>query len=233
MRLRAVSSRSDCVGGPSFAGRELLEELAELLGDRIQSGALDESSDVGARNDHVIVVGRHARQRPEGIAQEALDAVAGDRAADATPYRDAETRACLIAAFVQLIPRRRGTIARERVQDEIAVGDGTPMTVDPIELCASRQPPPLGPDRHSSNGQTRAPLAASSLEDRLAGARPHPGSKAVRASALALLWLIRPLHKCASWVPRTPEKLPAERQYKGSPRRSPVHRCAASQARDE
>ena len=75
-------------------------------------------------------VGQSLGARPEGLAQQPLDAVALHRAAELAADRHAE-------------PRRLGVRARERVDDQVAAGVRAPLAVDPVELAAAGQPAAL------------------------------------------------------------------------------------------
>ena len=81
----------------------------------------------------------------ERLAQQALDLVAVDGAADLARDRQADAR-------LGLVGRGRGVPARERVEDEVTVAVRAAVAVDALELGAARQAPPLG--RHDRRPQT-------------------------------------------------------------------------------
>ena len=78
--------------------------------------------------------GSASAERPERLAEQALDAVAVDGAADLARHRQAEARA---------VGRLAGGRARERVEDEEAVADRAALAVDALELRAAGQAPAL------------------------------------------------------------------------------------------
>ena len=79
-----------------------------------------------------VPAGRRRDSRRERLAQQALDAVALDRAADLARHRQAQAWLPLVAAG-------------KDVQNELAAGVRAASPEDPVEVGAARQPPPAGP----------------------------------------------------------------------------------------
>src|SRR4051794_10728441 len=134
---RSGSARLPPRGATSSGQPRLLEQLDEGAADGLEPVALGQFAHVWAGLDHHVGVGRHrAALRVEGLAQQALDAVALDGAADLLGHREAEAHAAVV-------------LARERVEHEIAVAVRAALAVDTLELGAARQAPALG-----GHGQT-------------------------------------------------------------------------------
>ena len=106
-------------------------------------------------------------------------------------------------------PRRTSSppsssLAREGVEDEVAVGLRASVAVGAVEVTTAGEAATLAPlaalaprlasRRPISDGEALAALAAAAADDRPAVPRPHPGTESVRASALSLLWLPGSLH---------------------------------------
>ena len=139
------------------------------------------SSRAGARATSTMScpAGSASAWRDAGLAQQPLQLVALDRAADLAPDREADARR-LVAA------------ARKRVEHEIAVGDRAALAVDAVELRAARQSP--GPPRAACRAPARPRVrpsdacgpwrvAASASACRRASACAHENRARVRACA--------------------------------------------------
>ena len=68
--------------------------------------------------------GAAAQQATEGSAKAALQPVPLDGGAELTPHRETEPRAVL-----------RSVLARKRVQDQVASGDGAALAIDRVEVA--------------------------------------------------------------------------------------------------
>ena len=166
----------------------LCGQLLERGRDPAGTLALDQAGDVGTRDEHEVVATREAR-RP--ATRRPLSAPASRhfslrrRRPCGSPRRRGEPRR-----------DRRPAAARERVEDQEAVGVRAALPVDAVEVAAARQataPAPLA-RRPRSRRQPLATLAAPALDDLAAAARAHAGAEPVGPGALALLGLVGPLH---------------------------------------
>ena len=135
--------------------------------------------------------GKLGVEAPEGLAQRPLDRVALHGPADLAADRDPERG-----------PRRASDAgARERVEDQEAVGVRAAVAIDAVEVPAARQPAALAALAHPGEpiDLRRQPLAALGAGG--AGARRGPERVRIRARkpwvrrALALLRLPGALHR--------------------------------------
>ena len=102
------------------AGLEPGEQLVELGAHGVEPVLSGAPGGCVAGDDHEVMLRRQpVRQRPERLPQDALHAVALDRAADAPTDRHAQPHVVPVC----LRPLVGG---RKRVQDEAAAGSGAP-----------------------------------------------------------------------------------------------------------
>jgi hypothetical protein len=121
---------------PGSCRREgLVDQFAQRGPHAVEPLALGQLADIGARDDDDVVPGRHTRPfGGERLTQQSLDGVARDGAPDLARNRQPKAR---VAA----------RLARERVDDEVAVALRSSLAIDALELRAARQAPALGAAR--------------------------------------------------------------------------------------
>src|SRR5450759_2294450 len=128
----------------------------------------------------------------EGFAQQTLDAVADDGAAQFLRDRQPQPR--------PLGARLSGAL--ERVQHEEPGGRRAPLPVDTLEVGRTREAGALGGHRAGRLcREAFAPLLPPPLDDHLTRAGAHPLAKAVGLAALAGVRLIGPLHSFLARLP--------------------------------
>jgi hypothetical protein len=150
------------------------------------------SRDVGLREDEQVE-GRTRQRRgepPEALAEETLRTVANDRVPDLAADRQTEP-----------IARRPVRSDQEREQPSV---EPCAASEHPVELRSGTQAlrrsearahpsrPLAGLSR--SGREALAALLTAPLQDELPALRAHPHEEAVRALALAIVRLERPLH---------------------------------------
>jgi hypothetical protein len=149
--------------------------------------------------DQVAAGARGPSGAPEALAQQAACAIPRDRAPHALADREAQ-------------PVLGASVGRPDEQEQ-APREPLPALEHGVELRGARKPPATAVARArgcrshegASPGSGRDPLAAllaSALQHQLASLGPHADQEAMRALALAVVGLERPLHRESSVIGR-------------------------------
>ena len=116
----------------------LCGQLLERGRDPVRAPTLDQAGCVGTRDENEVVpMRKRVVQRPERLSQCPLHCISLYGAADLAAHRDAEADLILIVV---------GLAARERIDDQEAVGVGAALAIYAVEVAAPRQattPAPL------------------------------------------------------------------------------------------
>ena len=138
-RAAARCSRTVSRFTPPPRARTRRASSAQGRGDALGALTLDQTCDVGAGDEHEVVVCREARgSSPQNASRSArLTALRSRGAADLAADRDPEPTS----------PSSGVVGARERVEDQEAVGVRAAVAVDAVEVAAARQPAALAPLR--------------------------------------------------------------------------------------
>ena len=116
----------------------LCGQLLERGRDPVRAPTLDQAGCIGTRDENEVVATRkRVVQRPERLSQCPLHGISLYGAADLAAHRDAKSNLVVIGVRVS---------ARERVEDQEAVGVGAALAIDAVEVAAPRQattPAPL------------------------------------------------------------------------------------------
>ena len=184
-----AAARARCAsrGGSRWRGRR-----ARAARPRASRAA--RSASASARPGRATITRSTSAARPGvdargGLAQQALDAVALDRAADLA--RDGQPDARL--------GRRGARVARERIDHEMPRRCRAAPPVDGVEVSRAREAPAArSGTRHDLGREVLAAAPAAALEDGAARARAHALAEAVRLCALALVGLVGALHVSSS-----------------------------------
>ena len=167
------------------------QHLAQRLCDALLAALAPSSPSVGARDEHEVVAVGELRR----AAQKASLSRRFIRLRSTAPPTLRPTE----------IPSRGSSpesVARERVDDEVAAGVRAALAVDAVEVGAAGQPaPPPAAGRALRRGVHRygvsrlRPLSPAALENRPAASRLHARTEPVCTGSLALLGLVGALHR--------------------------------------
>ena len=137
--------------------------------DAARAVALDQAGHVRAGDEHeVVALGQALAERPERLAERALDRVSLRCAADLAADRDAEADVGLaVGGLIVLLPR-------ERVEHQEPVRVRATVPIDPVEVTTAREPATLARVPHQGERRLRPLRLRRLITSRPARVRIRP-----------------------------------------------------------